>query len=193
MRLLLLLPRALGVAGCVLAAACRSDGPGSPDLLTSADVAGTYLACELRFTPSQRALPAADVLATVMDADPAAPLPPPSLALSGTTPEFELVYTRRRDGAPRRVRGDVEFGSGSVFLYLHSQAPTLVPFEALLPPSHLDLRFHAASGRLTAGDEVSAYSVHRRDYAAAAGIAEEGLQARIFGHITAAFARDGCG
>jgi hypothetical protein len=158
-----------------------------PDLLSPAAVQGTYLVCRLRFTPSQRALPAADVLGSVMDAD-----PPPSLALSGATPEFELVYTRRRDGALQRVRGDVEFGAGSVFLYPNSQAPTLVPFEALLPQGHLDLVFHAGSGHLTAGSEVSAYSVRRRDYAAAAGIAEEGLQERIYGHIDAAFAKDGC-
>lgn len=192
MRLLLPLPRTLALAACTLAAACGSDGVTPPDLLTPADVEGTYLLCELRFTPSQRALPAADVLAAVMIADPPAPLPPPSITLSGAAPEFELVYTRRRDGAPQRLRGDVEFGTGSVFLYLHSQAPSVVPFETLLPQAHLDLVFHAASGRMTAGGEVSAYYVNRRDYAAAAGIPEEGLQERIVGHITAAAARD-CG
>jgi hypothetical protein len=183
----------IGIAGCTLAAACRSDGIASPDVLAPGDVQGTYLFCALRFTPSQPALPAADVLAAVMLADPPAPMPPPSITLSGVEPAFELVYTRRLDGAPQRLRGDVEFGAGSVFLYLHSQAPTLIPFEALLPPEHLDLVFHPASGQLTAGDEVSAYSVRRHDYAAAAGIVEEGLQDRIFGHITAALSRHGCG
>jgi len=193
MRLLLPLLRTIGLAGCTLAAACRSGGVATPDLLSPGDVQGTYLVCELRFTPSQPALPPADVLAAVMVADPAAPMPPPSITLSGVEPGFELVYTRRQDGALQRLRGDVEFGAGSVFLYLHSQAPTLVPFEALLPPEHLDLVFHPASGRLTAGDEVGAYSVRRRDYAAAAGMVEEGLQERIVGHITAALSRDGCG
>lgn len=193
MRLLLALLRTLGLAGCTLAAACRSDGPASPTVLAPADVQGTYRVCALRFTPSHPALPAADVLAAVMVDDAAAPLPPPSITLSGVEPAFELVYTRRRDGAPQRLRGNVEFGAGSVFLYLHSQAPTTVPFEALLPPAHLDLVFHPASGQLTAGDEVSAYSVRRRDYAAAAGIVEEGLQDRITGHVTAALSRDGCG
>lgn len=193
MRLLLPLPRALGLAGCALAAACTPDGIVPPELLTPADVQGTYVVCRLRFTPSQGGLPPADVLVSVMHPDPPAPQPPPAIALSGTTPEFELVYTRRRDGAPQRVRGDVEFGEGSVFLYLNSQAPTTVPFEALLPQGHLDLVFHAGSGHLTAGAEVSAYSVRRRDYAAAVGIGAEGLQERIYGHIDAAFARDGCG
>lgn len=189
---LLLPPRALRAVGCTLLAACASDGTAPPDRLGPADVQGTYLVCHLRFTPSQRALPAADVLASVMDAAPPAPLPPPSLTLSGAAPEFELVYTRRRDRALQRARGDVEFGERSVFLYLNSQAPTTVPLEALLPPGHLDLVFHAASGRLTAGDEVSAYWVRRRDYAAAAGMSEEGLRDRIYGHVDAAFARDGC-
>jgi hypothetical protein len=192
MRLLLPLLRTLGLIGCTLAAACRFDGVGPGSLLTSADVQGTYRLCELRFTPSHQALPAADVLKAVMIADPPAPLPPPSITLSGVAAEFELVYTRRRDAAPQRLRGDVEFGTGSVFLYHSSQAPTVIPFETLLPQWHLDLVFHAASGRLTAGEEVSAYYVRRRDYATAAGIPEEGLQERIVGHITAAFARDGC-
>lgn len=193
MRLLLPFPRMLCLAGCTLAAACTSDGFAPPDVLTPADVQGTYLLCELRFTPVQRALPAADVLASVIDAHPPAPLPPPSLALSGVSPEFELVYTRRGDGALQRLRGDVEYGPRSVFLYPNSQAPTVVPFEALLPQGHLDLVFHPSSGRLTAGDEVSAYWVRRRDYAAAARISEEGLQDRIYGHVNALFDRDGCG
>ena len=129
MRLLLPLLRTLVVAGCALAAACRSDAVAPGDLLTAAEVQGTYRLCELRFTPSHRALPAADVLTAVMIADPPAPLPPPSITLSGAAPEFELVYTRRRDGVPQRLRGDVEFGTGSVFLYVSSQVPSVVPFE----------------------------------------------------------------
>lgn len=192
MRLLLPLLRTLALAGVTLAAACGTEGLGPREVLTPGDVQGTYLACELRFTPIHRALPAADVLAAVMVANPAPPLPPPSITLSGAAAEFELVYTRRGDGAVQRVRGDVEFGAGSVFLYLNSQVPTRVPFEALLPQGHLDLVFHAASGRLTAGDEVSAYWVRRGDYAAATGMDADALQDRIYGHIDAVFARDGC-
>jgi hypothetical protein len=192
MRPLLPILRGLAVAALAPAAACGYDA-AAPDPLAPADVQGTYLLCELRFTPSQRALPIADVLASVMDVHPPSPLPPPSITLSAAAPEFELVYTRRVDGALQRLRGDVEFGGRSVFLYPNSQAPTLIPFEALLPQGHLDLVFHAATGRLTAGDEVSAYSVRRHDYAAAAGMDESGLQDRIFGHVTATLARDGCG
>lgn len=190
MRTLLPFPRIL--LTCTVAA-CTSEGFAPPDVLAPGDVQGVYLVCQLRFTPSQRALPAADVLASVMETLPPAPLPPPSLALSGATPEFELVYTRRGDRAVRRLRGDVEFGPRSVFLYPNSQTPTLVPFETLIPQGHLDLVFDAPAGRLTAGDEVSGYYVRRHDYAAAAGIPEEGLQDRIFGHVTATLARGGCG
>ncbi|HYR12229.1 MAG TPA: hypothetical protein VEQ60_30865 [Longimicrobium sp.] len=193
MRLLLPLLRGLGAAGCTLAAACGFDGVTAPALLTAGEVQGTYLVCELRFTPSQGALPPADVLGAVMVADPPPPLAPPSLTLGGAAPGFELAYTRRRDGTTQRLHGEVEFGTGSVFLYVGSGGPSVVPFEALLPPWHLDLVFHAATGRLTAGEEVSAYSVHRRDYAAATGVDEDGLRDRISGHVTAVFARNGCG
>lgn len=181
-----LLPRILF---CAVLAACTGEEAALSARLAPADVAGTYLVCELRFTPSHRALPAADVLASVMDA---AAEPRPALRLLGDGPEFELWYVRRKDGALQRLRGDVEFGTGSVFLYPHSRLPSLIPFETLLPPGHLDLVFHPGDGRLTAGVEVSAYSVSRGDYASAAGVPADGLQGRITGHITAAFARDGC-
>ena len=188
-----LLPCSRMLATCTLAAACTADGFAPPDVLAPAEVQGIYAICELRFTPSYPALPVADVLAAVMEASPAAPLPPPVITLSGTGPEFELVYTRRRDGTVQHLRGDMEFGPRSVFLYPASRAPTLIPFETLLPPVHLDLVFHPAAGRLTAGNEVSGYYVRRGDYARAAGIPVEGLQDRIFGHVTAVLARDGCG
>ena len=184
--------RILGAAALAPALACYDAGFPAPDPLTPAEVGGVYQVCELRFTPSQGGLPTADVLAAVIDAAPAAG-PPPSLTLSGTAPEFELVYVRRRDGAVQRLGGEMEYGEGSVFLYARSQLPSAVPFEALLPPAHLDLVFHAATGRLTAGAEVSAYTVRRADYAAAAGIGPEGLPDRIWGHVTAAFAQGSCG
>jgi hypothetical protein len=170
-----------------LAAGCSTEIPGSPEVLTSAEVEGTYQLCVLRFTPVQGALPEADVLARVMEA-----APPPAVTLSGTAPEFELAYVRR-GGEGQRLQGDVEFGAGSVFLYLHSQTASVIPLEMLLPPSHLDLVFHPAERRLTAGTEVSSYTVRRQDYARAAGISPEGLQERIRGHVTAQLAEGGCG
>jgi hypothetical protein len=173
-------------------AACTSGGGTLPARLTPAEVAGVYRVCALRFTPVQAALPPADLLGSVLAPAPAAGRPAPTLTLSGVAPQFELLYTHAGDGATRQVRGDVEFGAGSVFLYLVSQSPTIVQQEALLPPSHLDLVYHPAPRRLTAGDEVGAYSVRRSDYTRAAGIGEEGLQDRITGHVTAVFAEGAC-
>ena len=181
----------LGFATAVLAACDGDLGPGAR-LLTPADVQGVYRVCTLRFTPVQTALPAVDLLARVIDPAPAPPAQGASLTLSGAAPEFELVYSHRGDAVLRQVRGDMEFGTGSVFLYLTSQSPTIVQQEALLPPNHLDLVFHASPRRLTAGDEVSSYYVRRSDYTSAAGISEEGLQDRITGHVAAVFAEGTC-
>lgn len=192
MRVSLPPPRAAALLALALPAACDAGAGTPPELLTPAEVQGIYLVCELRFTPVQRALPAADVLGSVMDPDPPAGRARPSLALSGTAPEFDLVYTRAADGALQQLRGDVEFGPTSVFLYPSSQTASQVALEALLPPAHLDLVFHRAPRRLTAGSEVSAYAVRRRDYARAVGISEDGLQERLLGHVTAVFAEGSC-
>jgi hypothetical protein len=181
------------ITASVLAlAACGTEFPTGGGLLTPADVQGVYRLCTLRFTPVQTALPAVDLLARVIDPAPAAPAQEPSLTLSGAAPEFEMVYTHH-DGALRQVRGDMEFGTGSVFLYLTSQTPTIIQQEALLPPNHLDLVFHGSPRTLTAGDEVSGYYVRTSDYTRAAGISSEGLQDRIWGHVTASFSAGACG
>jgi len=180
------------ICAAVLAGCSGAPGTGTPTL-TPADVQGVYRICALRFTPVQTALPAVDLLARVVDPAPAPPAQGASLTLSGVAPEFELVYAHHGDGVLRQVRGDMEFGTGSVFLYLTSQSPTIVQQEALLPPNHLDLVFHASPRRLTAGDEVSSYYVRRSDYTSAAGISEEGLQDRILGHVSASFSVDACG
>ncbi|MFL5385970.1 MAG: hypothetical protein ACJ8GN_25925 [Longimicrobiaceae bacterium] len=180
-------------ASVLLLPACGVDISTDGRVLRPDDVQGVYRLCTLRFTPVQTILPAVDLFARVIDPAPAAPAQGASLTLSGAAPEFELVYTHRGDGALRQVRGDVEFGSGSVFLYLTSQSPTIIQQEALLPPNHLDLEFHAASRTLTAGDEVSGYYVRTSDYVRAAGIGSEGLQDRILGHVTASFAAGTCG
>jgi hypothetical protein len=185
--------QAAAMACAAVLAGCGTDYGTGGTTLTPADVQGVYFVCTLRFTPVQTALPAVDLLARVIDPAPAPPAQGASLTLSGAAPEFELVYSHRGDAALRQVRGDVEFGGGSVFLYLTSQSPTIVQQEALLPPNHLDLVFHASPRRLTAGDEVSSYYVRRSDYTRAAGISEEGLQDRILGHVTASFSAGACG
>jgi hypothetical protein len=185
--------KAVATACAAVLAGCGGDPGTGAAPLTPADVQGVYFICTLRFTPVQTALPAVDLLARVIDPAPAAPAQGASLTLSGAAPEFELVYSHRGDAALRQVRGDVEFGAGSVFLYLTSQSPTIIQQEALLPPYHLDLVFHASPRRLTAGDEVSAYDVRRSDYTRAAGISGEDLQDRIRGHVTATFSAGACG
>ena len=185
--------QAVAMACVAVLAGCGTDYGTGGTALKPADVQGVYFVCTLRFTPVQTALPAVDLLARVIDPAPAPPAQGASLTLSGAAPEFELVYSHRGDAALRQVRGDVEFGGSSVFLYLTSRSPTIVQQEALLPPNHLDLVFHASPRRLTAGDEVSSYYVRRSDYTSAAGISDEGLQDRILGHVTATFSAEACG
>jgi len=185
--------RAAAVACAVVLAGCDVDPGTGARTLTPAEVQGVYRICTLRFTPVQTALPPVDLLARVIDPAPAPPAQGASLTLSGAAPEFELVYTRRGTTTLRQVRGDMEFGTGSVFLYLTSQSPTIIQQEALLPPNHLDLVFQASPRRLTAGSEVSSYYVRRSDYTSAAGISEEGLADHILGHVNASFSADACG
>ncbi|HEU4559881.1 MAG TPA: hypothetical protein VFS20_18680 [Longimicrobium sp.] len=184
--------RASVVPVAALALAACADGGTMARRLTPAQVAGVYRVCTLRFTPVQTALPPANLLGSVIDPAPGSGRVEPSLTLSGVAPQFELEYTHAGSGALRQVRGDVEYGEESVFLYLTSQSPTIVQQEALLPSAHLDLVYHPSPRRLTAGAEVSAYSVRRSDYTRAAGISEEGLQDRITGHLTAVFAEGAC-
>jgi hypothetical protein len=183
---------AAAVSIAVVLAGCSTDYPFNKKVLTPAEVQGVYRICSLRFTPVQTAIPAVDLLARVIDANPSPPAQGASLTLSGAAPEFEIVYTHRGDALLRQARGDVEFGDGSVFLYLTSQTPTIIQQEALLPPGHLDLVFNSSPRTLTAGDEVGSYFVRRSDYTHAAGISEEGLADRIQGHVTAMFSTGSC-
>jgi hypothetical protein len=191
MRASLVLARCLPLAAA-LAAGCGSYGIVTDRLLTPPDVQGTYSLCTLRFTPSASGLASVDLLATVIDPAPPASKPAPTLTLSGTAPEFDLTYTRRGDGFVQHAGGDVEFGGHSVFLFLNSRIPTSIQTESLLPQSHFDLVYVAATHRLTAGDEVGVYWVRRSDYTHASGVSEEGLQDRIYGHINASFSAGGC-
>jgi hypothetical protein len=175
-----------------LAAGCGSYGITGDQSLTPADVQGTYRPCELRFTPTASGLPQVDLLRSVIDTAPPASKTAPRLVLSGAVPEFDLAYTRRGDGVVQHATGDVEFGGHSVFLYLNSRVPTSIQTESLLPQGHLDLVYAAATHRLSAGDEVSAYWVRRSDYTHASGVSEEGLQDRIYGHVSATFSAGGC-
>jgi hypothetical protein len=181
----------LALAACLAAlGGCDGDGGGTnPDRLTPAEVAGTYRVCVLRFVPTQTALPEADVLARVMNTTPPATLPAPSVSLSGTAPQYELVYARRGDNFLQQLRGGVSFTEDAVGLSLGGEASAVVR-ESLLP-SVLTLSFNAGQ-RLLGTSGTPVYSVRRADYARAAGVTEEGLQERINGRLTAVFVADAC-
>ncbi|HEU0055459.1 MAG TPA: hypothetical protein VFQ39_19865 [Longimicrobium sp.] len=180
-------------AAVLLAALAACDGGSGfdSDPLTPQQVAAVYQVCSLKFTPTQTALPVADLLQGVVQRTPPAGKPLPTLTLSPSSAQYELVYTRKSDNFLQQLRGTVEYGDNSVFLNVGA-ASAIVPQELLLPPSHLDLVFSTAPKRLSAGVEVSQYSVRREDYARAAGITEEGLAQRIFGHLSAGFAEGDC-
>jgi hypothetical protein len=176
-------------ACAVLLAACSGDPTGQPRLQPS-QVQGVYSVCALRFTPSQSALPAADVLATVINTAPPAPKQPPSLTLSGTAAEYQLIYTRRSDNFLQQLTGDTYLSPNVVFVNFPSADASDAVRETLLP-AQLALTYDAAAKRLVAQPGF-VYSVRRADYARAAGITEEGLQDRISGQLTATFAVGTC-
>ena len=176
---------------CALAAlaACDGDGTGSQGL-TPGQVQGVYSVCTLRFTPTQTAFPAANLLATVVNTTPPAPKQPPSLTLSGQANAYQLIYTRRSDNFLQQLNGSVDLRQSEVVADFPDEGDSEVVRELLLPAA---LAFTFADGprRLTAAGSLT-YSVRRSDYARAAGISEEGLQERISGHLDATFTTDAC-
>ena len=151
--------RALAAAALLFpAAACDGGGGGtSVDRLTPREVAGVYQVCTLRFTPSQGALPVANLLERVIDATPPAGKLPPTVTLSGSVPQYQLVYTRTSDAFSQEQRGSVTFGERTVNLSLGSETGSEIVREALLP-STLSLTFNAG-----AGDFREASEAHERD------------------------------
>lgn len=183
--------RALALGAALLAtAACDGDGGGTgPDRLTSAETQGVYQVCSLRFVPSQQILPAADLLQRVIQTAPPQGKPTPSLTLSGTAPQFELVYTRKSDNFLQLYRGTLGYSESAVSVDFGSASGAIV--RELLLPQILTLSFTDTPRRLaTAGSAV--YSVARADYARAAGTTEENLAERINGRLAATFAVGGC-
>lgn len=190
MRSLSILLRPAAAAGVVLLAACDGDGGGTtPDRLTPDEVAGVYEVCELKFAPANSILPTADLLVSVVDTTPPAGRPQATLALSANR-QADLVYTRASDAFLQQFRGTAQYGQQHVTLQVGSSP---VGLELLLPRP-LNLRYSDANGqRLTAGtaDNLQ-YAVARADYARAARVSEEGLQATINGRLAATLAAGGC-
>jgi hypothetical protein len=180
---------AIALPFCAVLAAC-GDGGTNASRLTPQDVQGVYNVCSLRFQPSQTALPAADLLQTVINPTPPAPKQPPSLTLSGSAAQYQLLYTRRSDNFLQDLRGSVSFGGTAVFADVPDESASEIRRELLLP-GQLMLSFTASPKSLTAVASIQ-YSVRRSDYAHAAGISEEGLQERINGGMTGTFSTGAC-
>lgn len=184
--------RLLGAFALLALAACDGDGGSGSDRLTRDDVAGTYTICALRFTPSQTALPVADLMTAVIDPSPPAGKLAPSLTLAPDADRFQLAYTRRSNGFTQLLTNEVDYGRRSATLELASEEGTTVQRELLLPEGALELDYDEATRRFEAPAGVPGHYVRRSDYARAAGITEEGLQERIFGRLTGTFARGSC-
>ena len=177
-------------AALLALAACDGSNTFDPDRLTSSQVDGLYEICDLRFVPTAAILPTADLRQGVMNLNPPATRPRPSLSLSSRS--FDLTYTRKTDNFLQQLRSTYELGTNQVALRIYSgETPTAIAAELLLPQV-VALRFAASPKRLTADGNGFIYTVRRADYARAAGISEEGLQDRINGRLTATFRTGSC-
>jgi hypothetical protein len=169
--------------------ACKGGGTDVPSL-TPEQVAGVYSICSLRFIPEQGALPAANLLQTVINTAPPAPKQPPSLTLSGTEQRYQLVYTRKSDNFLQTVSGDVHLYPTQAALDLPNDNQSEVTRELLLP-TQLWLGF-AENPRHLLTNSTLVYQVRRADYARAAGITENGLADQISGSLSATFSTGAC-
>jgi hypothetical protein len=183
------LARMLPAALLALAACDGSNGFDS-DRLTPAQVDGLYEICDLRFVPVNTILPTADVRQGVMNLNPPATRPRPSLSLSNRS--FDLTYTRKTDNFLQQLRGSYELGTDQVALRIYSgETPTAIAAELLLPQT-VALRFADTPKRLTADGTGFIYTVRRADYARATGSSENGLDQQIQGRLIASLAAPSC-
>lgn len=169
----------LAAALPLLAAAC-DDGGSGPDRLTPDQVAGVYNLCELRFTPTNSILPAADLMAAVVDTTPPAGRPEATVSVAANG-VYDLVYTRQSDAFLRQMQGSLTYGATTVTL--NTPATNTVADELLLPrPLTLTL-VEGASRSLVAQTQFS-YSVTREDYARARNASPAGLAPTIEGNAS---------
>jgi hypothetical protein len=172
-----------------LLAACDGDGGSGSDRLSPEEVAGVYNLCTLRFQPTNAALPRADVLTSVVDTTPPAGRPRPTVALAANG-TYDLVYTAQSSAFLEQVRGSIDYRDDSISLGIPAnddQAAAL-----LLPARTLLLAWNASTRRLTGDAAGFPFAVARNDYAAAAGISEEGLQNTINGQLSVVLAQGAC-
>lgn len=171
-----------------LLAACDGDGGTGSDPLTPQEVAGVYALCSLTFQPSNNALPAANLLNSVIDVTPPPGRPQPTIALANNA-TYDLAYTDQATQFLEQVRGSIGYREDQITLSFPSSDPNA---SALLMPRTLLLNYDGAAGRLTGDAAGFAYPVARADYAAAAGISQEGLQSSINGTVSVTFSLNGC-
>jgi len=177
-------------AALLALAACDGGNSFDPDRLTADQVDALYEICDLRFVPVNGVLPTADVRQGVMNLNPPATRPRPSLSLSNG--DFDFTYTRKSDNFLQQLRGSYSLGTDDVVLRIYSgETPTALAAELLLP-QNVPLRFADSPRRLTAGGNGFIYTVRRADYARAANVSENGLQERIEGRIVASLAAPSC-
>lgn len=171
----------------LLAACDGGNGTGS-DPLTPQQVAGVYNLCTLRFQPSNAALPAADLLRTVVDTTPPAGRPEATIALAenGT---YDLAYTAQQSAFLQQIRGSIGYREDHITLSFPQSNENAA---ALLLPRSLLLNFSASPRQLSGDASGSPYPVARFDYASAAGISEEGLQNTINGTLAVTFTQGAC-
>jgi len=184
------LARTLPLAASLALAACDGGNSFQTDVLTPAQVDGLYEICDLRFVPNNSFFPAADVRQGVMNLNPPATRPRPSVSISNYT--FDLTYTRKSDNFLQQLRSSATLGRTEVALRIYSsETPTAIAAELLLPQT-LTLTFQQSPRRLVANGSGFLYGVRRADYARAAGVSEEGLDAQINGRIFATLASPTC-
>lgn len=170
-----------------LLAACDGGGGGTgSDPLRPQEVAGVYSLCTLRFQPLQTALPAANLLTTVVDTAPPPGRPEATIALApnGT---YDLAYTARQTSFLEQFRGSITYRENAIVL----NVPLQTQASILLLPRSLVLGYNAGNKRLTS-DGNAPHAVTRSEYARAAGISEEGLQNTINGTTSAVFSAGTC-
>jgi hypothetical protein len=172
-----------------LLAACNGGGGGTgSDPLTPQEVAGVYEMCSLRFQPSNGALPAANLFASVIDTTPPAGRPEPTVALAANG-TYDLAYTDQSTQFLEQVRGSIGYREDQITLSFPSSDPNAA---ALLMPHTLLLTYDATAHTFSGDAAGFPYPVTRVDYAAAAGISQEGLQSTINGTLQVSFALGGC-
>jgi hypothetical protein len=171
-----------------LLAACDGGGGSRSNPLTPQEVSGVYNLCTLRFQPSNGALPAANLLTTVVDTTPPGGRPEATVALAANG-TYDLAYTEASTAFIQQIRGSIGYREDQISLTFPQSSASAA---ALLLPRTLLLGYNASTRQLTGDQSGFPYPVTRADYASAAGISQEGLQPTINGNAQVVFSEGAC-